>query len=173
MGVFESSKTALDIGAADMDAVLEEIRNHFQSQGFDVKTEHLAGGGGHVSLTKGGLFRAVLGLKTGLNIKIEPRGQNWFISTSVGIFGQQVIPMVIMLFVAWPVLLTQIWGLVRQSKLDDDALFIVEQSLKRHATRDAVPSVDGHATFCTQCGTLLMTDGNFCPQCGHVATVPM
>lgn len=173
MGVFESSKVVFDTGEVNIDAVLEDARHYFQAKGFDIKTERLAGGGGHASVTKGGIFRAVLGLKTGLNIKIEPRGQSWFIGTSVGVFGQQAIPTIIMLFVAWPVLLTQIWGLVRQAKLDDEAISVVEQSLQRHAIcATEISANSGHAAFCTQCGASLATGGKFCPQCGQAVAVP-
>jgi hypothetical protein len=45
----------------------------------------------------------------------------------VGIFGQQAIPTIISMFFFWPVLLTQIWGLIQQSNLDDKAAEIVEK----------------------------------------------
>ena len=82
----------------------------------------------------------------------------------VGIFGQQVIPTMIMLFVAWPVLLTQIWGLVQQSKLDDKALAIAEAVIRKSGS--ATPQAEIGDRFCTKCGHKVLADAVYCSFCG-------
>ncbi len=47
--------------------------------------------------------------------------------TEAGIFGNQVIPTILVISGMWIVLVPQIWGLIHQSKLDDKALAIAEK----------------------------------------------
>ena len=84
----------------------------------------------------------------------------------VGIFGQQAIPTIISMLFAWPVLITQIWGLVQQSKLDDQALEIAETVIHESDSRpDSVQSKIGQK-FCVGCGHPLPDGAIFCPKCG-------
>jgi uncharacterized membrane protein len=95
-----------------------------------VTAEPIPTGGWQVSVRKGGIFKTVSGLKTALNIKIEP-AENWTnAEASIGVFGAQVIPTAITLLVAWPIILFQIWGLARNSGLDEEALTTIEQILE-------------------------------------------
>ena len=83
---------------------------------------------------------------------------------NVGIYGQQAIPTVITMFFFWPVLLTQIWGLVEQSKLDDRALAAAQQAIA--AAPAATAFYQNAATkFCTNCGTSIDQAAKFCPNC--------
>ena len=91
-------------------------------------------------------------------------------NAGIGIFGQQVIPTLVMIFVAWPVLLTQIWGLVQQSKLDDKALAIAEDVVRNSSSASQQHPYSAPVTenkFCTQCGTKNSPDANFCSHCGN------
>jgi hypothetical protein len=88
-----------------------------------------------------------------------------------------VVPALLTLFVAWPVLIGQVWGLVVQSKLDDEALSCIEQSLAGVSTTADQPSQGythaGALAHCTQCGSELPAVAKFCPQCGaQVTTAP-
>lgn len=165
MGVFNNSKRIELGGLVDMSIVVDDVANNFKSKGYEVQTELLGTGGAHLSMTRSNMFKAVLGLKTALNVEIDPQSNGWAIQTSVGIFGQQVIPTIISLFFAWPVLLTQIRGLVKQAKLDDEAIAVIEESLKNYAigTKTETPT---NQIFCTQCGTKLQEDARFCMKCG-------
>ena len=100
------------------------------------------------------------------------------VSAKVGMFGQQVIPTMITLFVAWPVILTQIGGMVEQSKLDEKVIGILEEEIRR-AERENVFSAENtedisqnpeegavHGTFCTSCGAKLSAEARFCSSCG-------
>jgi hypothetical protein len=135
MGTFKTSRT-FPYGVSDLQPVAQDVMDHFEQQDYEVTGEPIPTGGWHVSVRKGGIFRTVSGLKTALNIKIEP-GANWTtVEAGIGLFGAQAIPTAITLFIAWPVILVQIWGLVRNSKLDDEALSTVEESLRAHSEGD-------------------------------------
>lgn len=132
MGTFKTSKmlygnpTLIPIISS---AIIEE----FRKEGYDVTTQDLMSGGKDISITKGGMFKAIIGMKTALKISLKPYDNKIQFEAGVGIFGLQAIPSAIALFVAWPVMITQIWGLVQQSKLDDKALEIAESVLYRHS----------------------------------------
>jgi len=140
----------------------DAIRMEFQRDGYEVNVERLYGGGQDISITKGGIFKAVLGLKTALKVSLQPRGNSVLFEANVGIFGQQVIPTMIMLFVTWPVLITQIWGLVQQSKMDDRAL---NAALSVVNSQPSTASSSASA-FCPNCGKPIPAEAHFCPHCG-------
>jgi uncharacterized Zn-finger protein len=61
------------------------------------------------------------------------------------------------------VLITQIWGLIQQSKLDDQALEIAEKII----FEDNQNSYNPHATiFCPVDGARIPADAKMCPYCG-------
>lgn len=141
-----------------------EIAQHFINKGYEVYNQSLVSGGHEISVTKGGFFKAVFGLKTALKIKLLP-DENGMINfrAGVGVFGQQVVPTILTLFVAWPVLFTQIWGLVQQSKLDDQALMIAEDVISKNGETNFTT----HRTiYCTKDGARIPADSRFCPYCG-------
>ena len=127
----------------------------------------LSSGGYDISITKGGLFKAVLGMKTALKITLLPFDGKIRFEAGVGIFGQQAIPSVISMFFFWPVLLTQIWGLIAQSKLDDRALQTAQDVIAR-SSYTALPALgSGTSKYCTSCGAPVGEQAKFCPQCGE------
>ena len=121
MGTFNTKKTLYGT-ASIIPEIATAIRDDFAKEGYEVSMDALSSGGYDISITKGGLFKAVLGMKTALKITLIPFDGKIRFEAGVGIFGQQAIPTVISMFFFWPVLLTQIWGLIAQSKLDDRAL---------------------------------------------------
>jgi len=88
-----------------------------------------------VSIRKGGTFKAIIGMKTALNIKIEPVANENTVDARVGIFGQQAVPTAITLLIFWPVIIAQVWNMAQESKLDEEALDVVEESLKAHSSK--------------------------------------
>jgi hypothetical protein len=98
----------------------------------------------------------------------------------IGIFGHQALPSIISLLLFWPVLVTQLWGFVQQMNLDEQALALVEESLKRHAEKPEAASAAGASSasaaapivtdsapkFCPSCGSALVVAKNFCTDCG-------
>lgn len=166
MGTFNTKKTLY--GAASLIPVMaSHIQGEFQDDGYEVKSDSLNSGAYDISITKGGAFKAVLGMRTALHITLVPRGNDVAFEASVGIFGQQAIPTVISMFFFWPVLITQIWGLVTQAKLDDKALEIATQVAYANGMRgQQTETGNGQDRFCTSCGAKVSAGARFCANCG-------
>jgi hypothetical protein len=133
MGTFNSSKTVPYV-VGDLAPVAQEVMDHFEQQDYEVTVTPISMGGVQVSIRRGGTFKAIIGMKTALNIKIEPVANGTTIEAGVGIFGQQAIPTAITLLVFWPVILAQVWNMAQESKLDEEALRVAEESLKAHSS---------------------------------------
>ena len=149
--------------------IANRISEEFQNDGYEVSMDALSSGGYDISITKVGVFKAVLGMKTALKVTLLPQGQNANFEASVGIWGQQAIPTVISMLFFWPVIITQIWGMVEQAKLDDKALEIamdVVSMNKNSNVEVAAPDSLGYK-FCTVCGTKNTESANFCSGCGN------
>ena len=164
MATFCSNKT-LFASTSLIPAIADCIRKEFLSEGYDVTIDALSSGGYDISITKGGLFKAVLGMRTALKVLLSPRDGNViYIEAGVGIWGQQAIPTVISMLFFWPVLITQIWGMVQQSKLDDKALDLAEREISRQPKEGH----HQHPSFmtCPYDGSLIPAGSEFCPYCG-------
>jgi hypothetical protein len=133
MGTFNSTKT-FPYSVEDIAPVAQDVMRHFEDQDFEVTETNLPMGGAQVSIRKGGTFKAIIGMKTALNIKIEPVSNGTTVDAGVGIFGQQAVPTAITLLVFWPVIIAQVWNMAQESNLDDEALDVAEESLKSHAS---------------------------------------
>lgn len=142
--------------------IANNIQEDFRKDGFEVVMDALSSGGYDISITKGGFFKAVLGMKTALKVTLLPQGNNISFDAGIGIFGKLVIPTLIMWYVAWPVLLTQIWGLVQQSKLDDKALRIAEDVVYKNNNNGTGATTSNGSKFCPSCGTENPADARFC-----------
>lgn len=164
MGTFNTQKL-LNGDPSLIPAIAARLESSFSAEGYNVDNQSLITGGADISISKGGLFKAVLGMRTALKISLKPQYDGIAFDASVGIFGQQIIPTLIMWFVAWPVLVTQIWGVIEQSQLDDKALAIAEEVI---ATNKEASSDPASATkcFCSGCGHELQDGAMFCPYCG-------
>jgi hypothetical protein len=134
MGTFNSSKT-FPYFVEDVAPVAQEVMDHFEGQDFEVTETNIPTGGVQVSIRRGGTFKAIIGMKTALNIKIEPVANGTTVDAGVGIFGQQAIPTAITLLVFWPVLVAQVWNMAQEANLDDEALRVAEESLKAHSSK--------------------------------------
>jgi zinc ribbon protein len=166
LGAFSSAKT-IPIAASDLEQVANDLVRHFQQQGYQATSLHMLTGAWDVSITKGGIFKSVIGTKTALKIELVARRNETDVRATVGIFGMQAIPSAISLLLFWPVLATQIFGLVRQAHLDDEAIACVEESLKVHAAA-SVPHAPTPAQqqFCVECGMANTPNAAFCVKCG-------
>ena len=160
MGVFKSEQT-FQASTTLIPVVVSDLCDVLQREGFEVQSELLTSGGAFISITKGNMFQAVLGLKTALKITLTPVSTGSFTAEAgVGIFGQQAIPTALTMLVAWPVMIPQIWGLIQQSKLDEHILELIQQSLDNH------PAETGTPLFCPQCGHKIGKGDKFCGGCG-------
>jgi len=132
MGTFNSSRTVPYI-VEYLAPVAQDVMRHFEQQDFEVTETPIPTGGVQVSIRRGGTFKAIIGLRTALNIKIEPVANGSSVEAGVGIFGQQAIPTAITLLVFWPVIIAQVWNMAQEAKLDEEALRVAEESLKAHS----------------------------------------
>ena len=148
-------------------AIANRIQEEFRKDGYEVTMDALSSGGYDISITKGGVFKAVLGMKTALKVTLLPQGNNIHFEAGVGIWGQQAIPTVISMLFFWPVLITQIWGMIEQSKLDDKALEIAKDVIYMNSNSRATSAGPSGSNFCTNCGTQNPASANFCSGCGR------
>ena len=160
-----STKKILYGSTSLIPTIANRIQEEFQNDGYEVAMDALSSGGYDISITKGGVFKAVLGMKTALKVTLLPQGSNIHFEAGVGIWGQQAIPTVISMLFFWPVLLTQLWGLVQQSKLDDKVLCIAEDIVYKNNGVKSTGSTSGK--FCTDCGAKNIESANFCCGCGR------
>lgn len=155
-----------------------DLVKHFQDEEYEVQKEDIIGGGAFISVTKGGLFKSAIGMKLALKIFLSNSGNGVKLEAGVGVFGQQVVPSALALFLFWPVILTQVWGIIKQSKLDDQAVEVVERSITQRDLGDnnlpvaststpissTIPDTRVKGAFCTECGS--RAKGKFCAECG-------
>lgn len=166
MAIFSTEKV-LNGNPSLIPTIADRIVNEFQMQGFTAKSDNYAGDVYDISLAKGSIFKAVLGMKSALKVTLTPRGNSIHIKAGIGIFGQQAIPTAITMFAFWPVLIPQIWGMVQQSQLDDKAIAIAEQVIREHGSASyGFASPTQGQSFCPACGNKVNADANFCPNCG-------
>lgn len=163
-----NTKKMLNASPALIPVIADQLVKEFQADGYDVVSESLVSGGADVSISKGGIFKSVIGMKTALKISLVPQNGVIKFEAGVGIFGKQIIPTLVMWYVAWPVMLTQVWGLIQQSKLDDKALEIAEKVI----AEGGQPMMESNTTsvghkFCTNCGTKNTESANSCCGCGR------
>ena len=164
MATFNTKETLL-ASPSLIPSIAANIQEAFVGEGYEVSMDALSSGGYDISITKGGLFKAVLGMKTALKVTLLPQDGNIYFEAGVGIWGQQAIPTVISMLFFWPVIITQIWGLIEQSQIDDKALQIA------HSVIDNAPaqlSPEEHSTtiYCTACGAPNTYPANYCCNCG-------
>lgn len=162
MGTF-NKKAILSATAQQIPNIAESIRQDFVTDGFEVNVENLTNGGCDISITKGGLFKAVLGMRTALKVTLSPQLNGVLFDAHVGIFGQQIIPALIVYFFFWPVILTQIVGLIQQAQLDDKALAAAQRVIVN--SNNKYVQIDSRK-FCTNCGNSISESTKFCPNCG-------
>lgn len=165
MGTFNTHKI-INAEPSLIPAMANKITDYFKSQGYEVDVQVSDLGTYDISLTKGGMFKAVLGLKTALKVTLKPEADRVSFDAGIGIFGQQLIPALIMYFVAWPVLLTQIWGMVQQSNLDDTALMLAESVIPSNSALGRTVESTSISSFCPNCGYKHDAGMRFCPSCG-------
>ncbi len=128
MGAF-TTKKILYGDVSKIAHVAEQIRQSFAAEGYEVRIANPSKGD-EIYITKGGLFKAALGLRSALQITMRPtRDGNIDFKAGVSIFKQQFFPTVITICFFSPIVISQIWGMIKQSKLDEKAVAIAERAL--------------------------------------------
>ena len=128
MGAFTTKKIIYG-NTAQIPFVAEQLRLAFASEGYEVRIENTRVGR-EVYITKGGLFKAALGLRSALKVLLLPsRDGHIEMEAGVSIFKQQFVPTVITLCLFSPMVVAQIWGMIKQAKLDEKAVDIAERAI--------------------------------------------
>lgn len=157
-----STKKILYGSTSLIPTIANRIQEEFQNEGYEVAMDALSSGGYDISITKGGVFKAVLGMKTALKVTLLPQGNSINFEAGIGIWGQQVIPTIISMLFFWPVIITQVWGMVEQSKLDDKALDIAKDVVYMNNNNGVASANSNGSKFCPYCGTENPADARFC-----------
>ena len=163
MSAFSSEKL-IPVTVPDLMEVADDVTAHFKERGYDTVRVAVSDGGHEIDITQGGVFKKALGLRTALKIEILPQPTGTLVRAGVGIFGKQAVPFMIAMLVTWPVLLTQVWGLVNQAGLDDEAIKVAELTLNRLHRLAGSPPPNG--AYCHRCGHRRPREALFCPNCG-------
>lgn len=133
MGAFTTKKTLYG-NPSQIPAVAEQIRQAFATDGYEVRIDNPANGQ-EIYITKGGFVKAALGLRAALKVTMKPaRDGNINFEAGVSIFKQQFVPTVITMCFFSPVVIAQIWGMIKQSKLDEKAVLVAERALYQTRT---------------------------------------
>ena len=133
MGAFTTKKTLYG-NPSQIPAVAEQIRQAFATDGYEVRIDNPENGQ-EIYITKGGFVNAVLGLRSALKVTMKPtRDGNINFEAGVSIFKQQFVPTVITMCFFSPVVIAQIWGMIKQSKLDEKAVLVAERALYQTRT---------------------------------------
>ena len=73
MGTFNTQKMLY--GASSLiPEIASRIQLDFQAEGYEVAVTSMSSGAYDISITKGGVFKAVIGMKTALKVNLQPRG---------------------------------------------------------------------------------------------------
>lgn len=91
MGLFRSTKLFCDV-APYSDTVANSLMSSLRYDGYEVDGIKLPSGDWDISIKKGNLFKAVLGLQTALKIRISPAVPHVYVKASVGIFWSASYP---------------------------------------------------------------------------------
>ncbi len=133
MSAFTTKKTLYG-NASQIPAVAEQIRQAFAVDGYEVRIDNPANGQ-EIYITKWGFIKAAMGLRSALKVTMRPsRDGNINFEAGVSIFKQQLIPTVITMYFFSPVVIAQIWGMIKQSKLDEKAVAVAERALYQTRT---------------------------------------
>jgi hypothetical protein len=169
MGVFKSERRFWT-EATSLAEVAEHVAAHFRGKGYEVVVKETGAGAWDIDITRVGVFRTVSGLRTALKVRLEPEPGLVMARAGVGILGQQALPTAISMLIFWPVILTQVWGIVRAAKIDNEALAVVEAALAKPAAPSpaAGPATGSTSGFCPHCGSAHGGGGRFCTGCGSL-----
>lgn len=128
MGAF-TTKKILYCNVSKVAHIAEQIRESFAAEGYEVHIENPSKGD-VIYITKGGFFKAALGLRSALKITMRPTkdGKIAF-KAGISIIKQQLVPTVITMCFFSPVVIAQIWGMIKQVKLDEKAVAIAEKAV--------------------------------------------
>ena len=124
MGPFKSKKVIYG-SPSRIPYIAEEIRKSFTADKYEVRIVSLSSGN-EIYITKGGMFKAALGLRSAMKVKMIPSRDGYIdFEASISIVKQQLMQTFINECMLSPVVIAQIWSIIRQSRLDEKAFEVV------------------------------------------------
>ena len=166
---YEKTET-FQANPAVLPQVVKYVKDTLEIEGYTVSNSELANGSIEMSVTKGGVFKTIAGLKTALKVSLRPvpPGDKAFVATvKVGLFETQGVPTAISMLVFWPLIITQIVGYVNNTKLDTRIMGLIKAGVESLAVPQAQADIQSFVNtgkFCPNCGKPV--SGNFCSECG-------
>jgi hypothetical protein len=142
----------------DLGPVAQAVARNFEERDFEVQVTALSPQCWEIGIHKGGAFQAIIGMKTALRIRIQSVEGGTQIEAGIGLLESQGISTAVSMLAFWPVLVTQTWGLVRQSKLDEEAIAVAEAALLAQQA--------SKSRYCHECGAAITAAAAFCHDCG-------
>ena len=160
-----SSTRIFNVSPNLIQPIAQDVAKQLSAEGYETQLDGSLGNNVQVSISKGGMFKKVVGMKTALNLMLTDEGDCIKAKTEVGIFGLQAIPTAITMLFWWPMLIPQIVGLVKQSKLDSHVMELIDSAMVQLGTRATLGDVAKNGVFCPNCG-VRVSGGKFCAECG-------
>jgi hypothetical protein len=128
MGPFKSRKVIYG-SPSRIPYIAEEICKSFTADKYEVRISS----GNEIYITKGGMFKAVWGLRSAMKVSMKPSWDGYIdFEASISIVKQQLIPTPITVYMLSPIVIAQIWSIIRQPKLDEKALEVAENVVYRN-----------------------------------------
>lgn len=132
MGPFKSKKVIYG-SPSRIPYIAEEIRKSFTADRYEVRIVDPSLGN-EIYITKGGMFKVALGLRSAMKVTMIPSRRDGYIDfeASISIVKQLLMPTLITECMLSPVVIAQIWSTIRQYKLDEKALEVAENVVYRN-----------------------------------------
>lgn len=128
-----NSKTLLECSPALIPVIADRICETFKKGGYDGFRCDIDEGGIEIYICKGGFFKSVIGMDKELKVSLLPVEEGVAFDAGFGSFGKKTFLSAIVCLLAWPILITHLWGLMKQSRLDDKALDIAKSVIEETA----------------------------------------
>lgn len=158
MSTFTTSVT-FKVSPSFIPYAVNALKCDFEAKGFDFEKKTGTASKTIIEVTKGNLVKQVVGLKQGLEITFEQDGSNVNVAAKGIVVKNQLVATSLTLLASWVFIIPQIIGLIKQSKLDKEAITIIENA---HASFESESP-----TFCTHCGGKVTSGTIICPHCGR------
>lgn len=129
VSVFKS-ETVIPISVTDLGPVAQELAEHFKQRSYQVECTETSDGKWEVGITRGGKFKSIAGLKSAMKIELEPLPRGTMVRAGAGLFGKQAAVTAVTMVIWWPLAIAPIWGMIREAGLDNEAVRVIEVSLK-------------------------------------------
>jgi len=163
-----SSEADIRTSITDLYGIARAVGGHFEKKGYQVKIEEHATES-FISVTKGGMFQAIMGLRMAMNITVKPIEGGVHAKADIGVWGEKLTATILTGLIFWPLAVTQLWGLIKQIHLDDEALDAVKQavaSLEKEHPQSLLP-LESVRLACPYCGKEIQSTYTYCPYCGR------